>query len=151
MRHRLAAAVLLATCALLNARPTAAQAAPPLPADSTQRARAYAEWFVTAQADSLWPHVVQSASRTYASKESLSAFLAQFTAQAGAPGAVIEERWGWRNGMRMFWHTRRVGNASEPVVLRLVMANDGRLAGHGAQPQSTAPVPDSGGPVLKRP
>ncbi len=76
MLRRLSRTIGVIALCVIAASQASAQATAPLPPDSTQRARSYARWFFAAQADSLYPHVVSAGSRTYASKESLTAFLA---------------------------------------------------------------------------
>ncbi len=133
-----------------TAASAAAQATPPLPADSTQRARNYARWILTAQADSLWPFVAQGGTGNFSTLDAFRSFVGGLQARAGVPGAVLEERWIWRGGARQFWHERVVsGLTEEPLVLRLVMLPDGRLGGVGASPKPNAPPADSSGPVIR--
>lgn len=142
----------LLSVVLLLAVPVIAEAqqAPPLPADSTARARDFARLLLSGKADSLWPNVQQGGTGNFATQEAFSAFVQQLSSRAGTLGEVIEQRWGWRGGNRQFWHVQNLSEAPEPIVLRLIITPGGKLAGIGLQPQSAAPAMDSLGPVLPR-
>ena len=60
-------------------------------------------------------------------------------AQAGSETQLVEERWVRRNGKRQYWRKGVYSNASEPILLRLVILPDGALGGIGLSPASQPP------------
>ena len=148
MYQRLAVAVTLAVAAAAPAVaqtpsdpiPPAAAAGQPLtrlPNDSVAVARRIVGWLWANQVDSLMAH---SPTDTTVTRQQISDQLAQITAQIGVEQEVVEEKWIRRNGRRQYWRTARFSDfAQEPVVLRLVILPDGRLAGMGLNPLSAVP------------
>jgi hypothetical protein len=121
----------------IPAAAAAGQAMTKLPNDSMAIARRYVSWLWSNQADSLLAHSPRDTSVT---REQISNQLAQISAQIGTEQEVVEEKWVRRNGRRQYWRTARFSDfTQEPVVLRLVILPDGRMAGMGLNPLSAVP------------
>lgn len=149
MLHRIAFAVALSAAA--TAAPALAQATadmpPPaaagtpltrLPNDSVAIARRFVTWLWSTQVDSLIAHSPRDTTQT---REQFSNQIAQIVSQIGVEQEVLEERWVRRNGRRQYWRTSRFSDfTQEPLVLRLVILPDGRMAGMGLNPQSQNPA-----------
>ena len=124
------------------AAPTAATPRQPLPADSLQIARKYAQWFWTNNFDSINAHV-PPADRRPEKREELSGTLAQISARVGTETQLVEERWVRRNGLRQYWRIARFSDfTDEPVALRIVITQDGSWGGVGVNPLSRVPPID---------
>jgi len=147
--HQLLLRVCATALVLGCAGELAAQSTPPLPVDSLQRGRSYARWFLAGQADSLFAVVMPGISGPLSSRATLAAAMQEAASQLGGGGAVVEERFAWRNGQRQYWHTFTAPAVPEPVVMRFVMGADGRVRGFGMSLQSQVPPADSGGPAIK--
>lgn len=142
----LSATPVVAQTATAATNPTPATApAPrtPLPDDSLARARKYATWFATAQADSIFNHLPAEARAQTGSAATLMEQFGQVTSQIGNEAQLIEERWVRRNGRRQYWRVARYTDfADEPFVLRIVIMPDGGLGGIGLNPLSRVPSVD---------
>ena len=102
--------------------------------------RKYTEWFYTSRTDSLLAYHVPAARP--ASGTFYTDRLAQLTANAGSEQQLLDEKFIRRNGGRQYWRTARFSNIQEPIVLRWVIVDDGRIAGFGMNPQSQNPPTD---------
>jgi len=108
-----------------------------LPADSVAIARRFVGWLWSTQVDSLLAH---SPPDTAMTRDVLTNQISQIVGQIGVEQEVVEERWVRRNGRRQYWRTSRYSDfAQEPIVLRLVILPDGRMAGMGLNPLSQVP------------
>ena len=148
MYQRIAATALLlasvAAPAMAQSTPTdvppAAAAGQPLTRlrnDSLEFARKFTSWLWSNQVDSILAHSVRDTNQT---RQVISDQLAQIAAQVGTEQEVVEEKWIRRNGRRQYWRTSRFSDfTQEPIVLRLVILPDGRMAGMGLNPLSAVP------------
>jgi hypothetical protein len=142
-------ATLLLIAAPLAAQTPAPAAATPAPAvrqklpnDSLEMARKYAGWIWSNQFDSLIAHSVPEGA-TPEARQRLAEQTPQIAARAGIEQSVVEERWVRRNGNRQYWRVARFTDfTDEPLVLRLVIMPDGKIAGMGFGPLSQVPPID---------
>lgn len=156
MSLRLSAALLVAlTSPVLTAQqpaPATAPAAAPaaarpkpgkLPADSMELGRKWAKWLLTAQKDSLWAALDSTSKVQVGSPDRFEEMSAQFAERAGEEQELLVEKFVTRNGMRQYYREGKYSAfTAEPVVLRLVMTKDGKLAGFGFNPKSKVPPLD---------
>jgi hypothetical protein len=113
-----------------------------LPADSLERARKYATWFLTARTDSMFAHFDSVSRQQYGSPSVLDEVAADLAIRAGSEERVLEERWVDRLGKRQYWRTSRFTGSDEPVMIPLALLPTGALAGIGINRQSEAPPVD---------
>jgi hypothetical protein len=114
----------------------------PLPADSMELARAFTRWFYTAQTDSLIAHTAPGGRSADQTKADILGNLAQLTSRAGHELWVVEEKFITRNGRRQYWRTAKFSDFDEPILVRFVMDEQGRITGFGLSPKSQAPPID---------
>lgn len=106
--------------------------------DSLALARQYTEWLYAGEADSLHAHTTESAreqltAERYAQSSSMIANLAGLEID-------FEETWKLRNGDCQYWRTVTASNLTDDLLLlRWVLAPDGRIEGVGMGPNSQAP------------
>ena len=75
----------------------------------------------------------------------------QVTMRAGIELNAPEVRFVWRKGKRLYWRTMQMSTFDGFFLLRVVLLEDGRIAGIGMGPASGAPPVDRGGAPLKKP
>lgn len=114
----------------------------PLPADSMELARSYTKWFYTAQTDSLIAHSAPSGRSDAQMKNDILGSLNELSSRAGKEVWVIEEKFVTRNGRRQYWRTAKFSDFDEPLLVRFVIDEQGRIAGFGLGPKSAAPPID---------
>lgn len=148
MRRSLACLAALVAVALF-ALPASAQTR--LPADSLERARHYAKWFFTGEADSLLAVMTPEFVESIGGRAGLMEGLSMIGTRAGDELEVAEERWNWRGNARQYWRSSRVSILDDQFLLRLVLTSDGKLGGVGMGPLRNAPPVDSVGPAVPRP
>ena len=122
-----------------------------LPDDSLARGRRYATWFLTSQIDSLTANMSPGTLTALGGRDGLTQRMAEIAARAGQVTGVVEERFVWRNGQRQYWRVVNTTGVSEPVAIRIVISSKGEMIGFGANPLSSVPPIDSGGPPIRKP
>lgn len=101
----------------------------------------YGEWFMSGQADSLAAHVDSSSGHPWGA-EQFARRRAQLTERAGKETAVLEEKMNRRQGHRQYWRESLFNQMDEPVVVRFLLTDAGRITGFGMGPKSRTPPPD---------
>ena len=124
----------------LGLAPSAATAQAARP-DSLALARQYTDWLYTGQGDSLYAH---SSERTREGSTpdwwiERTNFIGQ---RAGLETEVISEDFRMRNGRPQYWRVARFSDLDEPLLVRWVIDDDGKIAGIGLGPLSQAPPTD---------
>ena len=128
------------------ASPLAAQTAPSKSLDELKLAgRKYAEWVVTALADSLVAHAA-SPDMVSEIRDNVATMAAQIGVRAGVELSLIEERMVKRNKADQYWRIAKYSTLGEPLLIRVVVSPDGKYAGLGVGPLSQAPPVDPPSP-----
>ncbi|HUF25793.1 MAG TPA: hypothetical protein VMM18_02330 [Gemmatimonadaceae bacterium] len=135
-------ATLTALAAFLLAAPLGAQTADESRTRSLELARRYTTWFYTGEADSLWANMSPRMKRRLGTARELIDIHRRLITEGGAEIAVLEERFVTRYKRAQYWRTARFSEVSEPVLLRWVIAPDGRIDAMGLGPLSRAPSVD---------
>jgi hypothetical protein len=111
-----------------------------MPDDSVALARKYVAWLWSNQIDSI---IAVSDNPPADYRQRMVDQLASIAARAGTEQSVVEEKWIRRNGNRQYWRTARFSDfTDEPLVLRIVMMPNGKIAGLGFGPLSQVPPVD---------
>ena len=131
-----------ATATATASAPAAPRRPAKLPADSVEIARKYTQWFYTAQADSLAAHEAPGSRAAAAAKADYLNSLTELTGRVGTETEVLEEKFVTRKGYRQYWRTAKFSGFEEPVMVRWVFDDQGRIAGFGMNPKSKAPPID---------
>lgn len=128
----------LAAVALIAGSAAGQQAAP---VDTMAVGRRATELFYAAKIDSLWlmfsPGVQESLT-----EDALWDRLDVFQQRAGSEVRLLDESIKMRNGRPQYWRTAEYDIATEPILLRWVITDDGKLGGMGMGPASMAPRTD---------
>ncbi len=133
-----------ATLALLLAVPLRAQTATPLSdAEFLKLGKQYTTWFFNGDADSLLAHMVPESRTGVGGMAGLYEARDKVTEHAGSELLVLEEKMTRRHGHPQFWHAGQFSTLDEPLVIRWVMEDDGRIMGVGLGPRSQTPAPDT--------
>jgi hypothetical protein len=129
--------------------PAAAPAAPVAPAapirpigNEIELGRKFTQWLFAAQFDSLFAHAGGDGQEALGKPEEMQGHLDELVARLGEESDVIEEKVVMRNGMPQYWRTSHYTLASEPFMLRWVIAK-GQIMGIGMNPASMAPPIDA--------
>jgi hypothetical protein len=141
----------IGAAALLLVAPLFLHAQSRLPDDSLAIGRRYATWFLTSQIDSLTANMSAGTLTALGGRDGLTQRMAEIAARAGQVTGVVEERFVWRNGQRQYWRVVNTTGVSEPVAIRIVISPKGEMIGFGANPLSSVPPIDSGGPPIRKP
>lgn len=135
---------LIRTATVLGALVVSAHALPAqqrLPADSMELGRKFTQWLYTNQADSLLAYWIQNPERPTTPAD-IERTGVQIATRAGNEVSVIEEKFITRNGARQYWRTAKMDILEEPFLLRWVITPEGKIAGIGMGPASSAPAID---------
>lgn len=123
----------------LAAAPAAGQQAATV--DTMAVGRRATELFYAAKIDSLWlmlsPEFQESVT-----EDALWDRLDMFQQRAGTEVRLLEESIKMRNGRPQYWRTAEYDIATEPILLRWVITDDGKVGGMGMGPASMAPPTD---------
>lgn len=129
----------------LNAAPAMAQTAVPQGADRIALGRKYILWLYTGAADSLWaamsPEMQQDGSVA-----DIQTRADELVARVGTETEVVSEKVVKRNGAWQYWRTAKYSGFPEPVMIRFVIADDGKITGIGSNPASRQPPVDPDSP-----
>jgi len=128
----------LAAVALLAGSAAGQQAAT---VDTMAVGRRATELFYAAKIDSLWLMLSPKAQESL-SEDALWDRLDVFQQRAGSEIRLLDESIKMRNGRPQYWRTAEYDIATEPILLRWVITDDGRVAGMGMGPASMAPPTD---------
>ncbi|HET8649706.1 MAG TPA: hypothetical protein VFL95_06680, partial [Gemmatimonadales bacterium] len=101
----------------------------------------YAEWFLAGKSDSLAAHVDSSSGHPWGA-EQFTRQRAALKERAGKETAVLEEKMNRRQGHRQYWRESLFNQMDEPVVVRFLLTDEGRITGFGMGPKSRTPAPD---------
>lgn len=114
----------------------------PMPADSMEIGKRYADWLIDYHADSLWAHLSDESKERLGSVGDFRDQMGQIFQQIGNQKRIVSQRYWMRNGDHQFWHTAEFSGMEEPVVIRFVIDPDGTITGLGINPQSQNPPVD---------
>lgn len=117
----------------------AAQAARP---DSLALARKFTEWLYTGQGDSLYAHSSEQTRQGGSTPDWWLERTNVIGQRAGLETEVISEDFRMRNGRPQYWRVARFSDLDEPLLIRWVIDDDGKIAGIGMGPLSQAPPTD---------
>jgi hypothetical protein len=146
---------LLAVAALVGVSPLAAQdpARPALLAPVTltaadsahylQLGRTYVRMMLTGKADSLAMALDSLALTRVGGVAGIADQQAQMADRVGAQAKILDEKLTRRNGALQYWQSGEfTGFTDEPVVIRVVFNEHGKVIGMGINPMSKAPPVD---------
>jgi len=124
-----------------------AQEGEPVPSegvvDSLALVRQYTQWLYAGEADSLVARSTDGARESFATPEEFTRFTRMIANRAGLETDVIEETWKLRNGACQYWRTADFTDIGEPMLVRWVLDEEGRIAGFGLGPATQAPSVDA--------
>ena len=133
-----------ATLALLLAAPLHAQGAVPLTDDQFLKlGKQYTQWFFHGDADSLLAHMAPETQAAVGGRDGILENRARVDERAGVELSVVEEKMTRRHGHPQFWHSGQFSSLEDPIVLRWVMDDAGRITGVGLGPRNQTPAPDT--------
>lgn len=138
-RWTMAAALALAVAGALPATARGQAAA----VDSLALARRYTTWLYDGRADSLAAHAIADTAVGFGTAASFARYTNLIAERAGYETKLLGETWKLRHGECQYWRTAEFSNMDEPLVLRWVLAPDGRIQGLGANPESQSPPVDA--------
>ncbi len=146
LRRPVAGALALFAIAALplsaQSAPSADTASADLPdADVLATGRLYLDWFWEGRADSLFAHAAPDVRGRVGSPTRFTDLRDQLVGQLGSETALMEEKVTRRRGKPQYWREASFANADgEPIVLRVVLDGERRLAGLSVSPKSSAPT-----------
>jgi len=111
--------------------------------DSLALVRQYTQWLYAGEADSLVARSTDGARESFATPEGFTRFTRMIANRAGFETDVIEETWKLRNGACQYWRTADFTDIGEPMLVRWVLDEEGRIAGFGLGPATQAPSVDA--------
>jgi hypothetical protein len=104
--------------------------------------RQYTQWFYQGQTDSLWSRMEQGVRDQLKTPDEIRRGADELVARAGNEVEVISEKVVKRNGQMQYWRTAKFDRAPEPMMVRWVIGDDGKIIGVGMNPASQAPPID---------
>jgi len=111
--------------------------------DSLALARQYTQWLYAGEADSLVARSTDGARESFATREGFTRYTRMIAGRAGFETDVIEETWRLRNGACQYWRTAGFTDIGEPMLVRWVLDEEGRIAALGLGPATQAPPVDA--------
>lgn len=129
--------------ALLLAPASLAAQATLTDADYLALGRKYYDWFVSAEADSIFAHLSPAAREGAGGLDGVNQAIVDFLTRAGVEDQLVEEKMTRRNGRPQYWReSRYAAYTEESLVFRWVFNDAGELDGVGMGPRSRTPAPD---------
>ncbi len=112
-------------------------------ADYLTLGRKYYDWFVSAEADSIFAHLSPAAREGAGGIDGVNSAIVDFLTRAGVENELVEEKMTRRNGRPQYWRESRYATfTEESLVFRWVFNEAGELDGVGMGPKSRTPAPD---------
>jgi len=145
MRHQ--AILIAAACTAVGTLQAqdSAQASAPAPLDTAAAIAAgqkATDLFYAGRMDSLWTMLTPGFQEGIESQQWLTDRLGMVMGRAGLETRVVEESIKMRGGKPQYWRVAEFSSMPEPLLLRWVIAPDGRISGLGMGPLSQAPPTD---------
>jgi hypothetical protein len=109
------------------------------PVDSLALARKYTLWLYVGEVDSLIAHSSDRTKESEAREGSYARVSGMIAERAGFELSTLDETWKLRNGRCQYWRAARFSKMPDGILVRWVLAPDGRIDGFGAGPLSEPP------------